>query len=567
MAKVFQPRPEQAAMIEFSLGQPGVLLAAQPGSGKTVVGLTVADHLMHHDFDSGIDRTLIVAPKLVAEQVWHREAEQWAHLNHLQVRVLTAADFEYQQRVEWHCVDEQGTPRVIVDREATPEGRAYLARLQEKIWQVPTDDMNGVRLIDPATADFDEREALARWQADGLAEEVTRGTVLRKQVLESKDPKSVRDRILAYPERIVTVSRDHLHALATVMKSRWPYGLVIADESTSYANPKSDRSIALRAMRHHGRIKRVMMLTGTPMPRSAEQLHAQLLVIDNGERLGGARGLTKFRERFMEPDARNRERIFSYKLRPDMKAALWGAIADVALSVKSDSWRKVGEARIVERKVRLPAEARDYYDEMEANHLIVVDEEVVAVNAAVVSSKLLQIASGTVKGESGQGNAIHTAKLDYVAELVEEIDGPVVIVYWWAENLKRLQKRFKKGRSIKEDGALDGFIKGKFDVLFLHPQSAGHGINGLQWRTHRMIVLDPFHSWELAEQTIARLDRSGQETQVVVDVIEAEDTIDETIPTLVWGPRHEEQGALMEALLWRRRRAAAARSEGRELPR
>ena len=103
----------------------------------------------------------------------------------------------------------------------------------------------------------------------------------------------------------------------------------------------------------------------------------------------------------------------------------------------------------------------------------------------------------------------------------------------------------------KEAGALDGFIKGKFDVLFVHPQSAGHGINGLQWRTNRMIILDPFHSLELAIQTIARLDRSGQEKQVVVDVIEAAGTLDQAIPKL-WDKRADEQNSLMDALLWRR---------------
>ena len=561
MADRFVPREDQAEMIRFALSTPGALLCAEPGSGKTVVGLTVAEHLLHHEFDSGIDRVLICAPKIVAEETWKREIAQWEHLRHLKVRVLTAEDFEYRQRIEWHCADEHGAQRVIVDRDATPDDRAYLARLARPVWRVLDESLTDLVAIDPETATDAEKVLLAKRQAEGIAQEGTLGTVLRKVVLEATSPAEARARILAYPERIVTISRDHLAMLAKLMGRRWPYGFVIPDESTSYANPKSNRSIALRAMRKFGRIKRVLMLTGTPMPRSAEQLHAQMLVVDGGERLGGPRELTKFRNRFMEPDARNQDRIFSYRLRPDMKAALWAAVADVAMSVKSDGWRKVGEARIVERKVKLPPEARDYYDEMERENLIVIDEEVVAVNAAVVSSKLLQIASGTVKGVSGKGNPVHEVKLDYVAALVEEIDAPVVIVYWWAESLPRLKKRFRKGRSIKEEGALDGFIKGKFDVLFLHPQSAGHGVNGLQWRSHRMIVLDPFHSWEYAQQTIARLDRSGQETQVVVDVIEAEDTLDELIPG-IWRAREEDQGAMMNALLWRRRKAVAARSGG-----
>ena len=562
--KTFTPRDYQAALLDLGKRVDGCLMAATPGSGKTVVALTLADYLMHDAFSSGITKTLVAAPKAVAENVWHREVQEWAHLNHLNVRVLTAEDFAYRQRVEWHCVDELGSSRVILDRDATDEDRAHIARLQRTVWSCPGEGYKGVARIDPLTATQAELDFLAERRAEGLAVEVQVGTVIRKRILEAADPAAVRDQILAYPETIVTVSRDHLYTLALVMKSKWPFQLVIADESTSYANPSSNRSKALRAMRLNKRIKRVVLLTGTPFSRSAEQLRSQMLLVDGGIRLGGPRELTKFRNRFMEPDARNDQRIFSWKLRPEMKQPLWDAIGDVAISVKADSWRKVGEAVRIERKVTLPPEARAYYDQMEEENLITVDEEVVAVNAAVLSGKLLQIAAGTVKGESGKANAIHEVKLDYVEELVEEIDGPVVVVYWWAENLPRLKKRFKKGKSIGEAGALDGFIKGKFDVLFVHPQSAGHGVNGLQWRTNRMIVLDPFHSLELAIQVIARLDRSGQEKQVVVDVIEAADTLDEAIPRL-WDERAEDQNAMMEALLWRRRegqnRAVAARSE------
>ena len=549
--KIFTPRDYQAALLDLGKRIDGCLMAATPGSGKTVVGLTLADYLMHNDFGSGIKRTLVVAPKMVAENVWHREVQGWAHLRHLNVRVLTAEDFAYRQRVEWHCVDELGSARVVLDREATDEDRAHIARLQRTVWSCPGEGYKGVARIDPLTATQADLDLLAERRAEGLAVEVQVGTVIRKRILEAADPAAVRDQILAYPETIVTVSRDHLYTLALVMKSKWPFQLVIADESTSYANPSSNRSKALRAMRLNKRIKRVVLLTGTPFSRSAEQLRSQMLLVDGGIRLGGPRELTKFRTTYMEPDARNDQRVFSWKLRPEMRQPLWDKISDVAMSVKADGWRKVGEARRVERLVTLPPEAQAYYDEMEEKNLITVDEDVVAVNAAVLAGKLLQIASGTVKGESGKANPIHEVKLDFLEELVEEIDGPVVVAYWWVENLARLKKRFKKGKSIKEAGALDGFIKGKFDVLFVHPQSAGHGINGLQWRTNRMIILDPFHSLELAIQTIARLDRSGQEKQVVIDVIEAAGTLDQAIPKL-WDKRADEQNSLMDALLWRR---------------
>lgn len=58
-------------------GPPGVIVALEPGAGKTVSTLTAVRDLL----DAGkIKRVLLVAPLLVAETVWHAEIEEWAHL-------------------------------------------------------------------------------------------------------------------------------------------------------------------------------------------------------------------------------------------------------------------------------------------------------------------------------------------------------------------------------------------------------------------------------------------------------------------------------------------------------
>ena len=102
--KIFTPRDYQAALLDLGKRVDGCLMAATPGSGKTVVGLTLADWLMHNDFGSGISKTLICAPRLVAENVWHREVQEWAHLNHLNVRVLTAGR---ELSPDWEVVSQQ----------------------------------------------------------------------------------------------------------------------------------------------------------------------------------------------------------------------------------------------------------------------------------------------------------------------------------------------------------------------------------------------------------------------------------------------------------------------------
>ena len=52
------------------------------GLGKTVSTLTAIQQLMD---DAEISRTLVVAPKKVAETTWTTEAEKWEHLKALKV--------------------------------------------------------------------------------------------------------------------------------------------------------------------------------------------------------------------------------------------------------------------------------------------------------------------------------------------------------------------------------------------------------------------------------------------------------------------------------------------------
>lgn len=60
------------------------------GLGKTVTSLTAANFLMFEEFE--IDRILIIGPKRVAENVWSSEVNNWEHLKHLKVSVITGTE-------------------------------------------------------------------------------------------------------------------------------------------------------------------------------------------------------------------------------------------------------------------------------------------------------------------------------------------------------------------------------------------------------------------------------------------------------------------------------------------
>lgn len=62
-------------------------LFLQMGLGKTVISLTAIDYLMYKELE--INRTLVIAPKRVAESVWAQEAAQWEHLKHLKIVIVS----------------------------------------------------------------------------------------------------------------------------------------------------------------------------------------------------------------------------------------------------------------------------------------------------------------------------------------------------------------------------------------------------------------------------------------------------------------------------------------------
>ena len=86
----FSPRPSQLVALKRMLACSYQLLALRMGAGKTVVTLLAINELMHKRKE--IRQALIVAPKRVAELVWHVEAAKWYQTEGLRVqRVLGTA--------------------------------------------------------------------------------------------------------------------------------------------------------------------------------------------------------------------------------------------------------------------------------------------------------------------------------------------------------------------------------------------------------------------------------------------------------------------------------------------
>jgi hypothetical protein len=166
------------------------------------------------------------------------------------------------------------------------------------------------------------------------------------------------------------------------------------------------------------------------------------------------------------------------------------------------------------------------YERMKKEFMIQFpDSTALAMNAAVVTSKLQQIASGFIYTDKG---AVRLS--DHKFDLLDEIwegnqHANTIVIYQYQAELEELRRRYPQARGVE---AVDDWNAGKVPMLLLHPKSAGHGLN-LQHGGCHMIFFSLPWSLELYEQTIGRLHRSGQTRDVWVYRLITRDTIDERI--------------------------------------
>jgi SNF2 family DNA or RNA helicase len=161
--------------------------------------------------------------------------------------------------------------------------------------------------------------------------------------------------------------------------------------------------------------------------------------------------------------------------------------------------------------------------------------DVVAVNAAVVTQKLQQMASGFLYTDNGPV-WLSSHKFDRLEELLDENQHTnTILVYQYQEELAEIKRRFTV-TTLDDVGAIERWNDGKVRLLAVHPKSAGHGLN-LQHGGHHIVFLSLPWSLELYEQTIGRLHRSGQKNAVWCYVMLTHKTVDEKI----WGALHDKR--------------------------
>lgn len=339
------------------------------------------------------------------------------------------------------------------------------------------------------------------------------------------------------------INRENVDWLVHKSGIPFHFDMVVIDELSSFKSYGAKRFKSLLKVRPS--VKRIVGLTGTPSSNGLMDLWAEFRILDLGQRLG--RYISHYRNTYFKPDKRNAQIIFSYKPLPGAEEEIYKQISDITISMKSTDYLKMPEYVSNEVFVTLSDKEWKVYSEFKEEMVANLgDEEIDAVNAAVLSGKLLQMANGAVYDSENKAHVIHDKKLDALEDLIEGANGkPVLVAYWYKHDLERIKDRFPV-RQIQSSKDIEDWNNSEIPIAVIHPASAGHGLN-LQSGGSTLIWFGLTWSLELYQQTNARLYRQGQKDTVIVHHIITKNTIDEDV-LLALTKKEKTQDALIDAV-------------------
>jgi len=339
----------------------------------------------------------------------------------------------------------------------------------------------------------------------------------------------------------------NLENLVWLLEQGTQFTNLVIDESSRFKDPSTKRFKALK--KHLKTFQRRLILTGTPTPQGMADLWSQVGILDLGQRLETS--LTRFRDKYMQPDQMNRHTrvVYSWKLKLGANLQIQEKISDICVSLKAEDYLQLPTLSNIYHKIEIDKNIRAKYDQLRKDMVVDIKKErITAPTAAALAGKLLQFTSGAVYNEEGEAQEVHRSKLEYLESLMEESSSPTLVFYHFKHSLQRIRLQFPEAVVLDDDN-IAAWRRGEIRMLLAHPQSGGIGIN-LQCNvgeTAQTVWYDLPWSSENYIQANARIYRQGQEKPVIIHHLIMANSIDEQI-IKVLGGKINLQEALLDAL-------------------
>jgi SNF2 family DNA or RNA helicase len=399
---------------------------------------------------------------------------------------------------------------------------------------------------------------------------------LRVEILHGKD----KEEALRRDADIYVINPEGLEWLFGVSKTKEPgkkkaairYDLtrfklldadtLVIDEISKFKHAQSTRFQILKPLLP--KFARRWGLTGSPASNGLLDLFGIMYVIDLGRALG--QYITHYRAAYFTPSGYGG---YTWVLQEGADLAIYERIAPSVFRLADEDYVKL--PKIIENviKLELPPKVRIIYDELEEEFITqLMEGTVTAANAGAASTKLCQIANGGLflqqevddegrKESKREWVDLHTVKVEAVQDLLDELNGsPAVITYDFKHDLARLLSALGKDSAVigggvsakKSDLIVEAWNRCELPWLLGHPAAMGHGLNMQDGNAQHVIWHSLTWDYELYDQLVRRLRRSGNKAQCVfVHHIVMKDTVDEA-KLLAMRRKQNTQGGVLAAM-------------------
>lgn len=313
------------------------------------------------------------------------------------------------------------------------------------------------------------------------------------------------------------------------------FDTLIVDEISAFKHHTSQRSKALNKIKAHFKFR--YGLTGTPNSNTICDIWHPMFVLDNGARLG--KSFFHFRSSVCQPEQVGPQpNMLKWKDKAGAGEAVAMLMKDITIRHRFEDCLTIPPNHIYDIKYHLSPVQYINYKRMEKDAITPLKTGVInAVNAAAVSTKLLQIASGAVYDEMAFAHTVDTGRYELVADLVEQ-RANCLVFFLWEHQKQHMVHEFETrgityvvldGQSTDKEriDAVSMFQQGFYKVILAHPQSAAHGLT--LTRGTSTIWCSPTYNLEHFVQGNRRIYRAGQTQKTETVVVIAPGTIEEHV--------------------------------------
>jgi len=336
-------------------------------------------------------------------------------------------------------------------------------------------------------------------------------------------------RIVAH-SNILVVS---LNNLAWLLEQKHGCDGIVIDELSKASGVQTK---GLRSKKKADVLKWRVGMTATPVSQDFEKLYAMARIIDHGASLGTSK------DRYLNDYFYSDYNGYNWTLREEGAAAIMNKVGGLIHAVTDTKEEDLPALTYVEHRFDMPPESRVLYDKMKKDMVV---KNVEAANEAVKSGKLRQIASGFLYGDEKNQTVIFTlfdtARTQALRDILNESAAKKTIIFYeYTAQLVALTSVLPFTTESVEE-----FIDATVPTILLAQINAlSHGIDGLQYACHDVIMYHPMWSRDATEQAVGRVWRQGQERNVTVTTIVCRDTLDDLVLQRV-----EDRGKFMQMFM------------------